>query len=254
MTRMERDNGARRMGGATRIVAGVVAVLAYFGVKEGLTRYTKHRKDGAEAATWGLDPKTAERIRTTQEREMATLQFNPLFQKFVENEVAAHHGVVDGKSLGRDLVARGLARLPDRELLELHDLKKKLVVASERLCPCFYDPSPCAEGELMDGLSRLSETDLIMWMRLSAAAGLAELRANEPFPPTDSDLSGGLVALSRGLSSERRARLLAVFQSKAPPKPEQCFAVQTLFLGADSLEPKQQPRFVRALANLGVKR
>jgi hypothetical protein len=157
------------------------------------------------------------------------------------------------RDVGQALVARGLGRLSDKDLLAIHELRKKMALASERACPCFWDSSGCSQPDVLDGVSLFNDSDLAAWGRLSAVAGRAELEATAPLPPMQAELEQGLTAVIALVPSDQRARLDAVIEatgSKTPPsKAEQCFAMRTVFAAAEGLPVEQRVKFVRALVS-----
>ena len=111
----------------------------------------------------------------------------------------------------------------------------------------------------MDGLARLSPPELETWSRLSAAAARAELEATSPLPDTQGDFQDGLAVIAEQLPANRRRRYDAIIgcgtdAAAATSKTDQCFAMQTIFSGAEAMPPAKQIRFARALANAGVER
>jgi hypothetical protein len=233
------------------VVAVVAGVLASAGVKELIKRGQLNSERDKQAAAWGLDRKATDRITEMTEREMQSVFASPLFRKRVEQEKAAG---TDPKGLGRTLVSRGLPRLSDDDLAALHSLRKRMILASERACPCFWDPAACTEADIMDGLSRLTDLELAAWSKLSAKAGLAELSASAPVPSTENDFARGLAAVHERLPEAERGRLDRIFETKgAPPKAEQCFAMRTILSGAETLPPDERAKFIRALVNVGAK-
>lgn len=249
-----------KAGLAAKIVGGVVAVVAFVGAREGFTCYRQRQERAARTAAWGLEAKTADRINEALERDMKTLVSHPRFKPFLTETLAGKTKAGDsvdatafGKSVGQALVARGLPRLPDPDLATMQSLKKKMAAVSARACPCFWDPSGCVEGDVMDGLARLTEAELSTWTRLSAAAGIAELEAKEPVPDARADFARDLGAIVEHLPPEPKKRLDGILTAQAPvPKAEQCFAIRTIFDGVDTLSAADRPRFARALANLAV--
>jgi len=247
------------------IVSVAAAVGGYLGMKEGFRRHNARKAKQAATAGWGLEPEVRDRIYGVLEREMKPMIDSPRFKDYQKREVAAARargtntdGVGFSKDLGRMLVARGIVRLPDADMATLHGLKKKMVFASKRVCPCFWDPATCSEADVMDGLAHLSPTELETWSRVSAAAALAELEATTPVRDTQADLMTGMTTIADQLPTNRRQRFDAIVAradaTTGPSKADQCFAMQTLFSGADAMPPADRVRFARALANAGVER
>jgi hypothetical protein len=244
------------------LVAIIAAALASFGVKQGIESFRAYRAKSQRAAAWGLASGPAERIQQVLEREMQPMTSSPQFKKYFDEQFAAQNpggqkmaAEAFGRSLGQALVARGIGRLSDADLARLHGLKKTMIFASERACPCYWDPGGCAEADIMDGLARLPEPDMVTWCRLSAAAAMAELGAKDKLPSSQPDFAKGLAAIVAGLPAEKHDRFLAILEPKDPKTPpakaEQCFAIRTIFSQAELLEAPDRTRFVRALASLG---
>jgi hypothetical protein len=260
------SEGQRKTIGTIVVAASVaVAIGGFIGVKEGFKRRNARKAKLTATAGWGLEPAARDRIFDALERDMKPLLDGPRFKDYRQQQLAAARAkgvktddVGFSKELGRTLVARGVPRLPDVDMNALHDLKKKMVFASKRVCPCFWDPTTCTEADVMDGLARLTPPDLVSWSRLSAAAALAELTAPAAVPDTQADFQQGLAAIADGLPRNRRQRFDAILDgvggAASPSKADQCFAMQTIFTGADAMPPAERIRFARALANAGVER
>ena len=260
------SEGQRKVVGAIVVAASVAAAIGgYIGIKAGFKRHNARQAKLTATAGWGLEPAVRDRIFDALERNMTPLVDSPRFKDYQKRQVAAWRAkgvktddVGFSKDLGRLLVARGIPRLPDAEMNALHDLKKKMVFASKRVCPCFWDPATCTEADIMDGLARLTPPDLESWSRLSAAAALAELSASSAAPDTQADFQNGLIAISELVPRNRRQRFDAILDgaggATSPSKADQCFAMQTIFSGADAMPPAERIRFARALANAGIER
>src|SRR5688572_31586403 len=183
-----RSEGQRNMvGPLVAAISVAVGVGAYLGVREGLSRNNARKARLAATAGWGLEPAERDRIYGALERDMKPLLASARFKGYQKRALAAARaradnsdGVGFSKELGRTLVARGVPRLPDADMSTLHGLKHKMLLASKRVCPCFWDPATCTEADIMDGLARLSPPDLETWSRLSAAAAFAEIEAASP--------------------------------------------------------------------------
>ena len=258
--------------GQRKIVVPIVAIVSvaaaiggYVGMKEGFRRSHERKAKLAATAGWGLEPAVRDRIYGVLERDMKPLLASPRFKDYQKRELAAARskganteGMGFSKELGRMLVARGLVRLHDADMATLHALKKKMVFASKRVCPCFWDPATCTEADIMDGLAHLSPPDLETWSRVSSAAAFAELDAASPVPDTQPDLMNGMTTIADKLPKDGRERFDAIVAradaATGPSKADQCFAMQTLFSGADALPPADRVRFARALANAGIER
>ena len=260
------SEGQRKLvGPIVAIVSVAAAVGAYVGVKEAFNHYNARKAKQTATAGWGLAPEVRDRIYAVLERDMKPMIASPAFKSYQkrEEEAARAKGTKTGdfafgKELGRTLVARGVPRLPDADMSTLHGLKKKMLFASKRMCPCFWDPGTCSEADIMDGLARLSPPELETWSRLSAAAARAELEATSPLPDTQGDFQDGLAAIAEQLPASRRRRYDAIIggtdAAAATSKTDQCFAMQTIFSGAEAMPPAKQVSFARALANAGVER
>jgi len=260
------SQGQRKVVGAIIVAASVAAAIGgYIGMKEGVRRRNARQAKLTATAGWGLDAATRDRIFDALERDMKPVLDTPRFKDYQKQQLAAARArgvktadVGFSKELGRMLVARGIPRLPDADMNALHELKKKMVFASKRVCPCLWDPATCTEADVMDGLARLSPPDMDSWSRLSAQAALAELTAASAAPDTRSDFQQGLVAVSERLPRNRRQRFDAILggagSAASPSKADQCFAMQTIFSGADAMPLAERIRFARALANAGVDR
>ena len=261
------SEGQRKMiGPIVAVVSVAAAVGAYVGIKEGIKAFQARKAKQTATAGWGLEPAARDRIFTVLEREMKPLLEHPRFKAYQKQELAAAKAkgtatkvdeLAFSKELGRMVVARGVPRLPDADISAFHGLKKKMVFASKRMCPCFWDPSTCTDADIMDGLSRLSVQELEIWSRMSAAAAFAEVDATAPFPETQDDFQAGLTAIAERLPASKRARFDAIIggsDGTAASKADQCFAIQSMFTGADALPPADRIRFARALANAGIER
>ena len=260
------SEGQRKIVGPIVAVVSVAAAIgAYVGVKEAFSRHNARKAKQTATAGWGLDPVVRDRIYGALERDMKPLLARPGFKSYQKRELAAARArgaktddVALGKELGRTLVARGVPRLPDADMSTLHGLKKKMLFASKRMCPCFWDPATCTEADIMDGLASLSPPELETWSRLSAAAAQAEIEAASPFPDTQADFQEGLAAIAEQVPADRRQRFDTIIggadPASATSKADQCFAMQTIFSGADAMPPAKQVRFARALANAGIER
>jgi hypothetical protein len=260
------SEGQRKVVGAIVVAASVAAAIGgYIGITEGRKRHNARQAKLTATAGWGLEPATRDRIFDALQRTMKPLVDSPRFKDYQKQQVAAARAkgdkaddVVFSKDLGRMVVARGIPRLPDADMSALHDLKKKMVLASKRVCPCFWDPGACTEADVMDGLAQLTPPDLERWSRLSAAAALAELAATAAVPDTRDDFMQGMVTIVESLPSNRRKRFEAMLDggdaAASPSKADQCFAMQTIFSGADAMPPAERIRFARALANAGIER
>ena len=260
------SEGQRKTIGAIVVAASVAAAIGgFFGMKEGFKRRNARKAKLTATAGWGLEPATRDRIFDALERDMKPVLDSQRFKDYQKQQLAAARAkgvktddVAFSKELGRTLVARGVPRLPDADMNALHDLKKKMVFASKRVCPCFWDPTTCTEADVMDGLGRLTPPDLESWSRLSTAAALAELTSAAAVPDSQADLQQGLDAIADGLPRNRRQRFDAIVDgagaAASPSKADQCFAMQTIFSGADAMPPAERVRFARALANAGIER
>ena len=247
---------------AVGLIAGVLAfVMVSQGMKL-LRQRDERRKLEKMTAAWGLDPATRDRIQAVLEREMKTMTASPRARQMLDERLTAAKRAGEqpdpmavSKTMGRELVARGMRRLPDDELETMQQLRAKTAETSERTCVCFWDPTGCSEADVLAGLARLSEPDLVTWARLSAAAGVAELE-NKPAPASsENDLAEGLVAIGATLSEAQRTRFDTIVNppDKQPPsKADQCFAVRTMFAGAEKLPRPERLKFTRALFSLGA--
>ncbi len=201
------SEGQRKMVGAIVVAASVAAAIGGFiGMKEGFTPHNARKAKLTATAGWGLEPAMRDRIFDALERDMKPVLDSQRFKDYQKQQLAAARAkgvktddIAFSKELGRMLVARGVPRLPDADMSALHDLKKKMVFASKRVCPCFWDPTTCTEADIMDGLARLTPPDLESWSRLSTAAALAELAASSAAPDTQADLQQGLGAIAEEL-------------------------------------------------------
>jgi hypothetical protein len=248
------------------IVALVAGVVAFVMVSQGtklLRQRDERRKLEKMTAAWGLDPATRDRIQGVLEREMKVMTSSPRARQLMDERLAAAKRsgekvdpMVEGKVMGRDLVARGMRRLPDEEMETMQQLRMKAAESSERTCACFWDPAGCTEADVMDGLARLSQPDLVTWARLSAAAALAELENKTAPASSEDDLAEGLTAIGATLSDAQRARFEAIINPPDPKQPpskaEQCFAVRTMFAGGAKLPSPARLKFTRALFALGA--
>jgi hypothetical protein len=184
------SEGQRKTVGVIVVAASVAAVIGGFiGMQAGFRRHNAHKAKLTATAGWGLEPATRDRIFDALERDMKPLLDSPRFKDYQKQQLAAARAKgakTDdngfSKELGRALVARGVPRLPDADMNALHDLKKKMVLASKSVCPCFWDPATCTEADVMDGLARLTPPDLDSWSRLST--------------DTRADFQQGLVAIA----------------------------------------------------------
>jgi hypothetical protein len=227
----------------------------------GLKSYFARRTKAIVTKGWGLDPKNTDRIYALAQSEMGPVFEGPAFRDFAKRQLEEKKktnpkvdSVELGRVLGRTLVARGIPRLPDDSLATLHELKTKMASLSKRACPCYWDSRVCSEADIFDGISKLSDEDLTTWFRLSAAAGRLELEASAPVPDTMKDFKEGLVVIVKGLGEADKTRFVGILQAtENVPKRDQCYAMQTLFQASETLQPEMKMRFVRALANLGVK-
>ena len=249
------------------LIVGVISAVVTFalvsqGMKAWRARGERQRVEALTAA-WGLDPAARDRIQSVIEREMKAMTTSPRTQQLVKERVAESKRagkpadpLVIAKALGRELVARGVRRLPDRELEAMQQLRTKIALASERTCVCFWDPAGCSEADILDGLARLTEPDLTSWAQLSAAAGVAELEQKGGVASGEDDLAEGLTTIGATLSDAERARFEAIVEPPDPQKPpskeERCFAVRTMFAGAEKLPPPARMKFTRALFNVGT--
>jgi len=259
----ERD---RKQGRVSLVVGLISAVVTFVLVSQGMKAWRargERRRVEALTAAWGLDPAARDRIQSVIEREMKAMTASPRTQQLVDERVADNKRagkpadpLAIAKELGRELVARGVRRLPDRELEAMQQLRTKIALASERTCVCFWDPTGCSEADILDGLARLSEADLTSWAQLSAAAGVAELEHKGGVASGEDDLADGLTTIGATLSDAERARFEAIVEppdaQKAPSRDERCFAVRTMFTGAAKLPPPARMKFTRALFNVGA--
>ena len=257
---------AKKQGRFSLIVGVIAGIVAFALVSQGMKVWRargERRRIEVMTAAWGLDPAARDRIQSVIEREMKAMTTSPRTQQLVSERVADSKRagkpadpLAIAKELGRELVARGVRRLPDRELEAMQQLRTKIALASERTCVCFWDPSGCSEADILHGLAQLTEPDLTSWAQLSAAAGVAELEQKGGVTSGEDDLAEGLTTIGATLSDAERARFEAIVEPTDPQKPpskeERCFAVRTMFAGAEKLPPPARMKFTRALFNVGT--
>jgi hypothetical protein len=257
---------ANKQGRISMIVGLISAVVAFALVSQGMKMWRargERRRVEVMTAAWGLAPAARDRIQSVIEREMKAMTASARTQQLVNERVAQAKRagkpadpLAIAKELGRELVARGVRRLPDRELEAMQQLRTKIAQASERTCVCFWDPAGCSEADILHGLAQLSEPDLTSWAQLSAAAGVAELEQKGGVASGENDLAEGLTTIGATLSDAERARFQAILDPADPQKPpakdERCFAVRTMFAGAEKLPPPARMKFTRALFNAGA--
>jgi hypothetical protein len=202
------------------VVTLVSAVGGYAVVTTTLRSAAEYRHRQATASSRGLSLSANDRLDRIIEHQMQPLVSSPLFEKHFEARVAKRERagkkvdrVAFARQLGRDLVARGLARLSNADLLAIHELRKKMIVASERACPCYWDSAGCSQADVMDGVSRFNDFDLAAWSRLSVVAAFAELKAAGPVASIPAELTRGLAAVLELVPSEQRPRLDAVIEA-----------------------------------------
>lgn len=155
-------------------------------------------------------------------------------------------------TLGKQLSARGTARLGDWNLRQLQALKTKIALASDRACPCFWDASTCTDADISEGIAKLSYEELTDWARLSAQAMTLEINATDPVRSDENTFFEGLRSILENLPPTNRDRFQQVLDSHNPPKIDQCFAIRTIFSGLETFEPKRRDRFVRAMTIASV--
>jgi hypothetical protein len=240
------------------VVGAVTAVLFGFAFEKGIPAYLTHRQLKARAEQWKLEPQAEKRMLSSIESQLSTFQA-PEFREYFEKKVAAEkarRGSSDtsgfAAQIARFVVARGTARLPDEDLWSLHQLRTKTISASKRACPCSWNPATCTEGDIFDGLTRLSDDELKEWFRLTTQAARLEIKTDTPLPNLQSDFDEGLRAVIERLPESERARFVAVLRddTSALPKSELCFASETVFREAQTLETNQRKRFIRAIAEV----
>jgi len=261
MSKNDQLDGTKEPSTPMPIVAVVVAVAVSVAVAGGLKAYFAKQTKDATTQNWGLDQKNTDRLYGLIQSEMTPLLEGSAFRAYVEREITAKKKTdphVDerdfGYALGRALVARGIPRLPDDALATLQQLKTKMAFVSDRACPCYWDVGSCTEADIFDGLAKLSDDDLATWFRLSARAAQLEMGVTELVPDTTKDFKEGLVVILKALPESDRLNFIDMLQATGGmSKPDQCFAMKTVFQGSETLPPEMKARFVRALSNLGAK-
>jgi hypothetical protein len=215
------------------------------------------RHDKALAAEWELDQPTFERISETL-NQGALPPDDPDLQRYFRRQVEAlelRGERVDraawqrsGQWLARE---RGLARLEDQDLTDLHALRKRVVFASDRACPCVLNGALCTTADWMDGLKRLPTLELGAWSRLSHRATVLETRASEPLPEQGTEFRAGMDAILERLDDETRQRIASAGKPNAS-KEDLCFAARAIYTGAEKLDEAAYVRFIRALLAIGA--
>ena len=172
--------------GARKILSRVLIACAVLVVGTAAKPYIQGRRDAALAAQLGSDPATRRRVVEVLTRRLSPLTDSPHYQIYVAKQKFAKawadekQGGLDLGEVSQTLMARGAPRLSDYELATLIALKNKIMLASPRACPCFWDSSSCSSADVFDGIAHLADPDLETWAVLGAAAGQAELAAEAP--------------------------------------------------------------------------
>jgi len=246
----------RRARTLVRVMLVVVAALvAAAFAKAG---WNSRRRD-RERAAWGMDQATYERVSTALQFGMPFSQ-DAAFQGYVDRQLEqkrAQGEKIDRaaleKSLRLSVADRGIPRLGDHDLTDYHALRKRLVFASDRACPCALDAPRCTTAEMMDGFPRLTDEELARWRLLSAKATLLEVQSAGPLPSALPEFQAGLRAIYEILDEASRGRVQQTFQNhKAATKADVCFTIRTLFTGAEKLDEAAYVRFIRALLQVGT--
>ena len=233
------------------VVALLVAAFARAG-------WNSRRRDRQRAA-WGMDQATYDRVWTAVQLRMPSSE-DAAFQGYVDRQLEQRRAAgekVDRAALEESLrlavAQRGVPRLGDQDLTDYHALRKRMVFASDRACPCALDAPRCTTAEMMDGFPRLTDEELARWGLLSSRAAILEVQSTAPLPSAVPAFQAGLQAIYDTLDQTTRGRVQQTFQNnKAATREDVCFTTRTLFTGAEKLDEAAYVRFIRAMLQLGV--
>ena len=244
-----------------KLIGIAVALVTSFAVREGIKAYRDHENEKREerAALLGVSGTEADRVSTIMESAFASADNAGALKRYMENRVRERvqagekfNAIEYSFSLGKNLSARGIARLDDEDLSKMQTLKATMVAASERACPCYWDPGTCSNADMYDGLARLTDRELRTWADLSAKATNLEIAAVGPLPDVKEAFSSGLTAILGKLPAADRDHMRRILDSKAAGKADQCFAIRAVFNGLQTLAPVQKASFIRALTVVSV--
>jgi hypothetical protein len=114
------------------------------------------------------------------------------------------------------------------------------------------DGNRCGPADVADGMARLTTDQLVLMTQISSRAAMAEVRASGPLPSPVPDFQAGLEAILARVDEPTRQRVESVFGNPKASKDDLCFALRTIYTGAEALDEAAYLRFIRALVGVGA--
>jgi hypothetical protein len=241
----------RRRKSATRtstVCAGLLGI--------GITHCSKEAPAPAEPANGSL-PSLSPRVKAIQKDVTAGLRADPLYERFMQDEIARVKGgrVSADQVTAADvagfaaLAAKGQRRLSPSEVSETAAMKLKLAQHSQEYCAALWSggAAPRDIMTVLDGA--LTDSELRRWFEISVLTVRLELHAEiPPFKVRGEDFAEGMRMVVETLPPSEGEALMKTSQTGAGAPPDEgCKALEQLVGGALALPEKYRDPLLRGM-------